>query len=115
MLRGHRVACQVDNLNLANIVVKGSRNGRLSEVAKLFFHLRLEESIQLQIVWVRRQFNQAADDLSRLSDKDDCMLNQAIFRGLDSLLFALGSEGVDAFAHSWQHQLPFRPHRACPL
>ena len=50
--------------------------------------------IHLEPEWVPREFNQEADELSRLASKDDYMLNPNVFAALDILW---GPHTVDCF------------------
>ena len=122
--RGRRVLLQVDNMNMARCVHKGSRIPSLSAILKELFWFWLSISVSLQLVWVPRAENSEADALWKLEDTDDWQLNPAIFEELNikwhrhtvdrfasdlnalcprffSRFYTPGCEGVDAFAHHW--------------
>jgi hypothetical protein len=83
--------------------------------------------INLNICWIPRDQNQAADDLSKVIDYDDCSVNDNVFQWLDvrwaphtverfacnynakvvrfnSRFYQPGSEAVDAFTQTWSNE-----------
>jgi hypothetical protein len=75
-LRGCLVRVQVDNQAVYFLATKGkSRVTVLHELLVRVFWLCAAHNIRWEIVWVPREWNQIADDISKWYDPDDWMLN----------------------------------------
>lgn len=109
---GRRVSFQVDNLNVTYIVDHGSRKPALNWLAKEVHRHCAAHDIVLALHWVPRYLNQAADDVSKLSDKEDWMLSKDEFRRLDA---KWGTHDVDLFASQLNALCPvFYTKHHCP-
>lgn len=74
-LRGKEVCCRTDNRNAEIIMSVGSRVPDLHREAVLVYKLCRELNIRLSVEWVRRNDNSIADELSRVEDATDYMLD----------------------------------------
>ena len=123
-LEGQNVRWFTDNRNVTRIVQKGSRNGQLHDIA-LEIHDTCEQyGLLLDPVWIPREQNKKADDLSMIVDSADWAISSHIFDFLDqkwgphtvdrcacdynlkcerfnSRWGCPQSEGVDAFKQTW--------------
>ena len=123
-LEGQNIRWYTDNRNITRIVQKGSRNIHLQKIA-LDIHQTCEHfSLYIDPVWIPREQNTKADELSRISDSDDWAISSTVFNFLDhkwgphtvdrfacdynskcarfnSRWGCSSSEGVDAFKQSW--------------
>ena len=122
----HLIVCVItDSLNCANIIKSGSAKAENSyAIACEIFWFCIAENITLQVEWRPREENVLADTLSKLQDRNDWMVNRAVFKRLRSSwgpfnvdLFVLHTNnlvplnyskfftpttaGVDAFRYSW--------------
>jgi hypothetical protein len=121
---GKKVRVQVDNHNLLYIVGRGARSPELNKLARELYWFCLRNGIQLDVVWVPRNLNQAADALSKFEDTEDWQLHPELFAWLEwrfgphavdrfgthlnrlcprffSRHWCPGTSGVDSFAFSW--------------
>ena len=85
-------------MNVECILKVGSPKPKLLSEAVAIYTLCKQYQIHLEPEWVPREFNQEADELSRLASKDDYMLNPNIFAALDILW---GLRTVDRFSTFW--------------
>lgn len=122
-----KVKIFTDNQNASRIVLAGSRKQHLQSIAVDIFALCVRFDIQIDIQWIPRFENQAADELSRYVDRDDWSLNPEVFAELEhrwgphsidrfashynaqvsrfcSKFKSPGCEAVDAFAHNWSDE-----------
>ena len=101
----HQVVCVItDSLNCANIIKSGSAKAENSyAIACEIFWYCIAEDITLQAEWRPREENVLADELSKLQDRDDWMVNRAVFKRLAS---AGGPFDVDLFASHTNHLVP---------
>lgn len=138
-LVGKTVRHRTDNMNLQRILKVGSPKPKLRSEAVAIYTLCKQYQIHLEPEWIPREFNQEADELSRLASKDDYMLNPNIFAALDILwephtidrfsTFRMHqvlhfcshwlnpcTEGVDAFTLDWsgENNLIFPPPSLIP-
>ena len=102
-LVGKTVRHRTDNMNVERILKVGSPKPKLHSEAVAIYTLCKQYQIHLEPEWVPREFNQEADELSRLASKDDYMLNPNIFAALDILW---GPHTVDRFSTFRTRQVP---------
>lgn len=81
----------------------GSPKPKLHSEAVAIYTICKQYQIHLESEWIPKEFNQEADELSRLATKDDYMLNLNIFAALDILW---GPHTIDCFSIFWTHQVP---------
>ena len=132
-LEGQNIRWFTDNRNVTIIVQKGSRNIQLQEIA-LEIHQTCEHyGLCIDPVWIPREQNTKADELSRISDSDDWAISSNVFNFLDhkwgphmfdrfacdynskctrfnSRWGCSTSEGVDAFKQSWSNDFNWWCH-----
>ena len=74
-LRGCLVRVQVDNQAVYYLAIKGKSSVTvLHELLVKVFWLCTAYGIKWEVVWVPREWNQIADDISKWYDPDDCIL-----------------------------------------
>ena len=78
-LEGQSVQWYTDNKNVVTIIQKGSKKDSLQSKAIEIFNTCKQRNISIKPVWVKRQENKRADELSRVSDSDDWEVKQLIF------------------------------------
>ena len=123
-LRGKNVVHKTDNQNVERIIRNGSRVAALQEEAVGIYDLCMRHFVRLSVQWIPREMNTRADYLSKFVCRDDYRLDASVFDMLDkrwgphsldvfashlsaqlprffSQFWCPGSEGVDAFSHSW--------------
>ena len=94
-LRGAEVLHRTDNKNTEVILSVGSRKADLHNEAVSIYKLCRVFDIRLTVEWISRDFNVIADELSRVEDANDYMLDRSCFSRLDRLW---GPHTVDRFA-----------------
>ena len=103
-LAGHWVRVQADNQALYYIASKGSASDlRTHELLVELFWLCEWAKIKWDIVWLPRELNQLADDLSKWVDQDDWQLNGNHWRVVCK---RLGPFDCDCFASEQTNLLP---------
>ena len=125
-LKSQSVAWYTDNQNVVRIVSTGSKVPALQQLALDIHQSCLHNGILIDLQWIPRDLNTAADDLSKFVDYDDCTINDVVFNSLDELwgphtcdrfacsynakvklfnskFYQPGSSGVNAFAQDWSH------------
>ena len=123
-LRRKEVLHRTDNKNTEIILSVGSHKGDLHKEAVNIYKLCRSFDIRLTVEWISRDLNKKADEISRIEDCDDYMLDSSWFVRLDSCwsphtidrfasvkakqlerfcsrFLNLGCEAVDAFTVSW--------------
>ena len=90
------------NRNAEIIMSVGSRVPDLHKEVVLVYKLCRELNIRLSVEWVSRNDNSIADELSRVKDATDYMLDPKCFRDIDWLW---GPHTVDRFASIKTKQL----------
>lgn len=123
-LTDSKVIWYSDNQNVESILLNGSKKSDLQELALQAFHICIEYRISLDVKWIPRDLNEAADSISKLIDFDDYALSDVIFQQINSFwgphtvdrfacnynaklprfnsrFFQLGCEAVDAFSQDW--------------
>ena len=101
-LRGKEVLHRTDNKNTEIILSVGSRKAVLHNEAVNIFKLCRSFDIRLVVEWISRDFNKEADELSRIEDCNDYMLDPLWFARLDS---CWGPHTIDRFASVKTKQL----------
>ena len=122
-----KVKMLVDNQSAARIIDVGSMKPDIHKIAMDIFFLCIENGITLEVEWIPREMNEAADSASRLADMvdtDDWQITSEFFSILNnrwgpitidcfanyynkklprffSLFNSKGAEGVDAFSFNW--------------
>ena len=94
-VRGKDVLHRTDNRNAEIVLSVGSRNKELHMEAVAVYKLCRELGMRLSVEWVSRDENTRADELSRLEDSNDYMLDPAYFNYIDALW---GPHTTDRFA-----------------
>ena len=84
-LRGKEVCHRTDNKNAEIIMSVGSHLPDLHKEAVSVYKLCRESNIRLSEEWVSRNDNSTADELSRVEDATDYMLDPKCFRYIDQL------------------------------
>ena len=104
-IAGHRLRWYTDNQNVVRVIRVGSMIKELHELAvDIFFSLSKHREIQLDVDWIPRDQNVAADRLvSRITDYDDYSVHDDVFMRLDTLW---GPHSIDRFACSYNAKLP---------
>ena len=102
-LAGKEVRHRTDNQNAERIMSVGSRNYDLHNEAIKIYQICRQHNIRLTVEWVSRDLNTRADELSRLDDPDDYMLDPSCFEAVDKVW---GPHTVDRFASEKTKQLP---------
>ena len=113
-----------DNLNIPSIIRSGGMKPDLHQLALSIFKIVMRNSINLQIDWILRSFNDHADAISRIIDFDDWDVSFEFYnyihhfwgthtvdcfasfnnRKLTRFYFRCSNpdaEGVNAFCHDW--------------
>ena len=101
-LKGSKVLHRTDNKNTVIILSIGSRKTDLHDEAVSIYKLCQAYDIRLTVEWVSRDYNVVADELSRIENANDYMLDHSCFMSLDSLW---GPHLVDHFASEKTKQL----------
>ena len=125
-LRAQTVTWFTDNQNVVRIVNSGSKTPALRELAMDIHRSCLLSAINIDMQWIPRDLNSAADDISNFIDYDDYTINDTVFSVLDDLwgphtcdrfacsynakvqcfnsrFYQPGSSGVNAFSQDWSH------------
>ena len=95
-LSGRAVQWFTDNRNIPSIIRSGSMKRDLHQLALSIFKIITRCSIDLQIDWIPRSFNDHADAISRIIDFDDWGVYVEFFNYVDSIW---GPHTVDCFAN----------------
>ena len=101
-LKGSEVLHRSDNKNTEVILSIGSRKADLHDEAVSIYKQCRAYDIRLTVEWVSRDYNVVADELSRIEDANDYMLDRSCFMSLDRLW---GPHLVDRFACEKTKQL----------
>ena len=101
-LRRKEVLRRTDNKNTEVILSVGSRKADLRNEAVDIYKLCRSFDIRLTVEWISRDFNEEADELSRIEDCNDYMIDPSWFARLDS---CLGPHTIDRFASVKTKQL----------
>ena len=96
-LRAQTVTWFTDNQNVVRIVNSGSKTPALQELAMDIHRSCLLSAINIDMQWIPRDLNSAADDISNFIDYDDYTINDTVFSVLDDLW---GPHTCDRFACS---------------
>ena len=102
-LQNERVRWFTDNQNVVRIVLNGSKKPALQQEALAIFDTSVKARIHVEPEWIPREENQIADNISRMVDHDDWMLNPLVFGELNALW---GPHTVDRFADGYNSQIP---------
>ena len=125
VLENSRIKWFTDNQSTTRIVDVGSMKFELHLLAYDIFSYCLKHNIDLSVQWIPRELNSQADFISKIRHCDDWQISAEFFLELERLwgphtldCFASfyntkikrffsrfwnpGSEGVDAFFHSWE-------------
>ena len=101
-----KVKILVDNQSAARILEVGSMKTELHTIAMEVFFLCLRNGITLEVEWIPREENEAADSASRMAamvDTDDWQLSPSFFSILDN---KWGPMTIDCFANYYNNKLP---------
>ncbi len=124
LLRDKRVFWHTDSQPVFYLVKRGSMKPEINKIAESICQFCFANSIYLEVQWIRREYNQEADQVSRLVDTDDWGLSVEFFQllaqhwGLPSIdrfanasnaqlcrfnsrFWEPGSEAIDAFSEDW--------------
>ena len=83
--KNQSVAWNTDNQNVPRIIASGSTKRDLHSLAIEIDDICKSNHIALQVTWIPRNQNEAADVMNKLIDKDDWSLDQGTFLWLDSI------------------------------
>lgn len=97
-----RVRWFTDNQNVVRIIQVGSRKENLQLEAVKILKLSLRYCIKLEPEWIRREYNEIADYLSRIIDHDDWDISPEVFKLIDG---KWGPHTIDRFASSHNTKL----------
>ena len=112
VLNTKTVFCYVDSFAAVRIVGVGSPKTELQNIALDILQFCRENFIQIEVVWIPRSLNSAADHLSRYTDFDDWEITPEIFEYLDRLW---GPFSIDRFANEENHRVTrFNSRFHCP-
>ncbi len=103
-LRNRSVLWRTDSLPGLSTIYKGSMKEKLNPLAVRIRRICEENSIQLQVKWVRRDLNKVADKLSRFVDLDDWGINRSFFLQIQTEWNCWCT--VDRFASAENKKLP---------
>lgn len=84
-LQAQSVTWFTDNQNVVRIVDCGSRVPALQDLAMDIFQTCLLNGVSIDIHWIPRDLNSAADDMSKFIDHDDYTTNDTVFNALEDL------------------------------
>lgn len=84
-LQAQSVTWFTDNQNIVRIVDCGSRVPALQDLAMDIFQTCLLNGVSIDIHWIPRDLNSAADDMSKFIDHDDYTINDTVFNALEDL------------------------------
>jgi hypothetical protein len=126
-LKSQKIVWFTDNQNVAKIIPSGSKVDELQSIALQIFTICITLGISLDIQWIPRDKNLAADEISKIIDFDDYTFHDDVFNFIDVLwgphscdrfachynsklqnfntrYFQPGTSGVDGFTQDWsQH------------
>ena len=110
--KNERVRWFSDNQNVVWILETGSKKPLLQKEAIAVFSIAAQSLIHIEPEWFPRTENQQADYLSRIQDRDDWIIQPALFATIDQLW---GPHTIDRFANNLNTQLPrFNSRFWCP-
>ena len=133
-LQAQSVTWFTDNQNVVRIFNCGSRVPALQDLAMGIFQTCLLNGVSIDMQWIPRNLNSAADDISKFIDHDDYTINDTVFNALDDLwgpdtcdrfafpynakvqcfntrFYQPGLSRVNAFSQDWSHH----DNWLCPL
>ncbi|KAL9969042.1 hypothetical protein ACROYT_G021206 [Oculina patagonica] len=102
-LKAQTVTWFTDNQNVVRIVNSGSKVHLLQDLAMDIYQSCLLNAINIDVQWIPRDLNSAADDVSKFIDYDDYTINDEVFHALDELW---GPHSCDRFACSYNAKIP---------
>ena len=90
-------------LNICSVVKNGSRVCDLQDLSFEIFDYCIKHIIMLDTIWIPRECNTTADDISRIIDFDDCSVIENLFIHLNQFW---GPFTCDRFACHYNAKLP---------
>jgi hypothetical protein len=113
ILKDKKILVHSDNITTVCLINQMmGRTTQLNLINRSLLSLITNLNIELSAIHIPGLLNERADELSRLTDKSDWMLNRAIFTQLDNLW---GPHTVDRFATDLNAQTTrFNSLRRCP-
>ena len=125
LLQNENLLWFTDNMNTPKILKVGSKKIHLTDIALDVFALCLKRNIELRPVWIPREENQVADEISKYKDTDSWGIDWPSFNYLqkcfgkftidrfadhinnkvkkfNSRFFCPGTDDVDAFTTQWK-------------
>ena len=84
-LQAQSVTWFTDNQNVVRIFDCGSRLPELQDLTMDIFQTCLFSGVSIDMEWIPRDLNSAADDISKFIDQDDYAINDTVFNALDDL------------------------------
>ena len=84
-LKFQAVAWFTDNQNVVSIINKGSKVSLLNAISLEIFQKCLRFGINIDVIWIPRDYNYVADEISKIIDYDDYTINDDIFTFLDDI------------------------------
>ena len=94
-LQAQSVTWFTDNQKVVRTVNCGSRVPALQNLAMEIFQTSLLNGVSIDMQWIPRDLNSAADDISKFIDHDDYTINDTVFNALANLW---GPHTCDRFA-----------------
>jgi hypothetical protein len=124
VLTAQSVKWFTDNQGVVSIINNGSMKPKLQELAVNIYQFAVRNCIKLEICWVPREYNDKADQLSRLIDYNDWGISHEFFNCLEnkwgphtcdrfanctnnkvenynSRFWSPGASAIDAFTQTW--------------
>ena len=98
-LQRHTAVWATNNNPAVSIIPKGSKRPHLHTIAVDIYNICKVHQIDLNVVWVPREFNEEADALSKAMDYDDWTTSLTFFDHINRLW---GACTIDRFA-SWKN------------
>ena len=123
-IQNNSIKWLTDNKAAMFITKTGSRKNELQKLSLEIFNLTKTLNINLDVQWIQRDSNKAADYLSKIVDPDDWELTDSFFKYLEKMwgpftidrfanhnnakvtrfnskYFVPGTEAIDAFTQDW--------------
>ena len=101
ILTNRSILWHTDNVSAAHITKVGSNNSRLQQIAQKIYFLCKSSRIRLTVIWIARENNTRADEISKSIDYDDWQTTQLLFNYLSDLW---GPFSIDLFSDDANHK-----------
>ena len=112
LVHGRRITLYTDSKNAVRIIEKGSQLAHLQSLAVDLFGLAVRGSFVVNAIWVPRDRNQVADEISKMNDTDAWGIDLETF---DHVQSKFGAFTIDRFADDLNRKVPrFNSRFFCP-